>query len=357
MIFKTLETTDIVTGRIQKISTPVWSNNEFELNSYFTSSIQIQPTGSTALEPLSGLYYWDVYDKNPDSEISSEIQFSISYGHKFGSGSLQDVNDNKIFPTKAIYNQYKNLLLAPNDTEFTFATSSLTFGTSSNDIYVISIAGNRYKEKFDAGQFQFALKGNNGTFYFIDDSSESKSNLKDNDKVFNIVSGTLENGVYKPSTSSSLFAGLFYPDLGTIVLHPRAIGEIVGSDLIPDTSANVTTLNQYKLYNSLSSVYGANSGSFIGRSTEFIPTKQFFIRVRNDEFNYSNNPSFVLSNQSDTSLNGTLRFPDFSTNPKVFVTTVGLYNENNDLVAVAKLSQPLEKTFESEVLIKIKLNF
>ena len=83
------------------------------------------------------------------------------------------------------------------------------------------------------------------------------------------------------------------------------------------------------------------------------------MRVKNQEYNYSNNPTFVISS-NDTANNsqdiGKLRFSDFYTNPKVYITSVGLYNESNDLVAVAKLSQPLLKDFTNECLIKIKID-
>ena len=44
-------------------------------------------------------------------------------------------------------------------------------------------------------------------------------------------------------------------------------------------------------------------------------------------------------------------------NPKVFITTVGMYNDQNDLLAVAKLSQPIAKDFTKEALIRVKLDF
>ena len=44
-------------------------------------------------------------------------------------------------------------------------------------------------------------------------------------------------------------------------------------------------------------------------------------------------------------------------NPKVYITTVGLYNDANELLAVAKLSQPLSKDFTKEALIRIKLDY
>ena len=44
-------------------------------------------------------------------------------------------------------------------------------------------------------------------------------------------------------------------------------------------------------------------------------------------------------------------------NPKVFITTVGLYSDSNELVAVAKLSQPISKDFSKEALIRVKLDY
>ena len=44
-------------------------------------------------------------------------------------------------------------------------------------------------------------------------------------------------------------------------------------------------------------------------------------------------------------------------NPKSYITTVGLYNDSNELLAVAKLSQPITKDFTKEALIKVKLDY
>ena len=104
------------------------------------------------------------------------------------------------------------------------------------------------------------------------------------------------------------------------------------------------------------------------RNTELIPSKHYFIRIKNTDFNYSNNPSFVYqgyeadiearrANASKDDYMGRVRFDDFINDPRVYITTIGLYNEDNELVAVAKLSKPILKTFDSEALIKVKLDF
>ena len=69
----------------------------------------------------------------------------------------------------------------------------------------------------------------------------------------------------------------------------------------------------------------------------------------NDKFNYSTNRTF-RNNQ------GRILIPQFITNPQVYITTVGLYNDKNELVAVAKLSRPAVKSFDQELLIKIRLD-
>jgi hypothetical protein len=43
--------------------------------------------------------------------------------------------------------------------------------------------------------------------------------------------------------------------------------------------------------------------------------------------------------------------------PQVYLTTIGMYNDSNELVAVAKMSRPLLKDFTKEALVRVKLDF
>jgi hypothetical protein len=98
------------------------------------------------------------------------------------------------------------------------------------------------------------------------------------------------------------------------------------------------------------------------RKSEFVPSQHYFVRVKNRDFNYSNNPTYVYDG-TETLLNGTkpsagtIRNEEFYTDPKTYITTIGLYNDTNELVAVAKLSRPAVKSFENELLVKIRLDF
>ena len=77
----------------------------------------------------------------------------------------------------------------------------------------------------------------------------------------------------------------------------------------------------------------------------------------NRDFNYSNNPTYIYDGTDGIHAKGTIYNTDFINDPKTYITSVGLYNENNELVAVAKLSRPAMKSFDQELLIKVRLDF
>ena len=378
MIFKQFDSTDIVAGRTQPVSTGLWSDGEAIWgsgsvsvgSSFYTSSRQTQQS-SSLFEPLNGLYYTNVYDA-PTGSSNSDIYFSIAYGHYAGSGSSTfDTNSSQgslLFPTKAIYNQYRNLLLSPGDDKFTFKSSSLTEPKpDADDIYAISFRNAKYKDRLDPGQFEMTLSGSGvggyGTIINIIDDSRINTDpdVQTGGKRYNLIQGTLAVG---PSATKNYEAiGLMYPDLGIIILNAKKVHELIGkvdgyslywaAGEWGSQFARMTNL----LFSSIKN--GAVNSGMKARVTEYVPARHFFVRVKNQEYNYSNNPTFVISendNPSNSQDIGKLRFTDFYTNPKAYITTVGLYNDNNDLVAVAKLSQPLLKDFTNECLIKIKID-
>jgi hypothetical protein len=295
---------------------------------------------------------------------TAPIEFAVAYGHKYGSGSIQlTTSDEALYPTKAIYSQYR-ILLNDNfegdaDEFFTFYNDLTENGYQSNQIYVINLARARYRQQADAGNIKLTLTVGGTTRTFIDDSGKKFSDKAGKaGTVFNIVSGSNNLGTELAATidpiagysapSSKQGYGKFYPHLGIIILNPTAIAEVVGGALTPDTSSNpvVETYNHHKLFNAIKA-----GGDFEMRRTENVSTQHFFVRATNREFNFSNNPTFTSGSD------GTLREPSFETDPKTYITAVGLYNDANELMAVAKTSQPIAKSFDKEVLIKVKLDF
>tara|TARA_R100000152_G_C6770269_1_gene196378 strand:- start:108 stop:1205 length:1098 start_codon:yes stop_codon:yes gene_type:complete len=77
----------------------------------------------------------------------------------------------------------------------------------------------------------------------------------------------------------------------------------------------------------------------------------YFCRVGHNEFNYSSNPTYLSSDSK-------IRVKNTSTdNPVAYITTVGLYSSDNELLAVAKLSEPLKKDPNTELTIRVRLDY
>ena len=149
--------------------------------------------------------------------------------------------------------------------------------------------------------------------------------------------------------------GWFLPDVGLILLNGNALSSSFaggGIDLVSNRTANSTQNNPSLVYNSLNrGGLDATSPGWTLNSQETLSSDFIFARARNDEFNYSTNPSFISGST------GAVLYDSFINDPQVYITTVGLYNTNQDLVAVAKLSRPLLKDFTKELLVRIKLDF
>ncbi len=353
-VYKRFGDFDKVNAKVEIVTTGLWSNGSGSCNTFYTSSTQVVAT--------SGEYYYNVYQTNPQSDSAAEVQFAVAYGHVYGSGSISLLNDdNALLATKATYAQYKSMLLNPTDEFFSFVNSSGTT-TNSNDIYVINLSRSRYREQMDAGNWELLLSGSSGLISFIDDSGKKFGDtLGKAGRVFNVGTGSLNLGTQLDADDPSLVAsnglgyGLFYPDRGIIVLNPSALGSALGTihDQTPTSlgtlAANLSTsanqYNQKKLYHAI-----RKGGDFNARRTENVSTQHFFVRATNREFNYSNNPTYVNTDGSFTETS-------FETDPQTYITTIGLYNDSNELIAVAKTSQPIPKSFDREVLIKVKLSF
>jgi hypothetical protein len=373
-IYKQFGTFDRVDAKTEVVTTGIWSGDSGSLTNLFTSSVQVGAT--------SAQYYYNCYDYDTVAYADkAEVQFAIAYGHKDNSGSmlLKD-NDNSLIASKATYAQYKSMLLEPTDTSFTVARSDSSTA-NINDIYVINLSRARFREKIDPGNWSMALSGSNGRFKFIDNSGKKFSDADGLlGRVFQVVEGELNIGTQNAATVTSTYDtvsgqgyGLFYPDRGIIILNPVAIGNKIGnvwneqfqtvghlapggagSGTYPTSTINYpnnvtsTAAEQYyhkRLY------YAIKAGKdFEMRRTENISTQHFFVRATNREFNYSNNPTFVNAD-------GTFTEVTFNTDPQTFITSIGLYNDANEVIAIAKTSQPVPKGFDKEVLIKVKLSY
>jgi SAM-dependent methyltransferase len=235
-IYKRFGEFDQVNGKIEVVTTGLWSGDTGSMSTFFTSSTQTAASKN---------YYVNVYDKNPSSDTSAAVQYAVAYGHKYASGSVDlTTSDSSTLASKATYAQYKSILLDAGKDKFTFYSSSAAGTHDSDDIYVINVARARYKEKMDAGNWSLVLSGSTGTHTFIDDSGKKFSDtVGKSGRVFNVASGSLNLGTENEATVSTLNDsngrgfGSFYPDQGLVVLNPTAIHQLIGTSI--DSGSNL----------------------------------------------------------------------------------------------------------------------
>ena len=326
MSFKRLDPEDFLVSS-DTVTSTVWSDETVTLTTFFTSS-----TSSTNDD-----YYKNVYK----TSARSDIQFALAYGDKLGSGSAQfnDLVAGKS-PTRTVYGQFRNLIYGDENTEFNFG------GTDSETFWAISVERARYKEKLLPASLNLVISGSSNLHLTDNSKLVTTDTFLDCGRVYQLISGsdgTSYDGGTGYSTNQGSY-GLVLPDISTIILNPLAIS----SSIAVEVSRSYDAAGE-----NISTIFNAVSGaaSFEVNSEETLSSDYVFVRARNSEFNYSENPSYISGSTGD------VLFDSLINSPQSYITTVGLYNDTNELLAVAKLSKPLVKDFTKETLLRVKLDF
>jgi hypothetical protein len=355
----------------------IWTDNVGNLLTFHTCSNA----------QVSSSYHRVVYNKQCAS-CGAAPQFDITYGHDGGSGSRDLGGLDALTPTNAVYGQYRSICLDPGQRRFTIG------GRELEHIYVINVRRDRMGDRLDEGNVELNLHELNGRGYMlagnavedyteadvaitgsrvlrlIDDSKlkiaselsdlafsgsysellATKTHLATSaGEVFYMVSGSLEAGIY--SGSNPQVFGLLYPRLGVIVLDALKLD--LSASFLTRTGSDENAANSYQLFTAISGAAQRSdeSGDYMGfqaRKMVHKYTEHYFIRVKNSKFNFTNNPSYVSGSEGDIKA-------DFLGDPRVYITSIGLYNENKELLAIGKISRPIQKNYTSEGLFTIRL--
>ena len=344
MGFKRLDPDDFVVSA-QAITSTCWSGNATALTTFFTQSNQVAS--------ISGKYYTNVFNADSGSADRAS-QFQIAYGNSTGGGALAYNNTAAagVSPASTIYGQYRSLMLEDENASFIFGNFT------GSSIYAISVERARYKESLLPGSLNLTVGKASKTIQLTDNSKDvTLPTYYGTQRAYQIVSGSDGSAWSGNGYSYSGSYGLFFPDTSTILLNGAALDDNsaagntgtndgMGINLSTVVTANTNGNNNQKLFNA--TVSGSNFGL---NSEETITSDFVFVRARNSEFNYSENPSYISGSTGEVIYNY------FINNPQTYMTTVGLYNDSNELLAVAKLSKPLNKDFTKEALVRVKLDF
>ena len=324
------------------VTSGVWQDGDSSITSFYTSSTQYTNTGD---------YNIDIYRYDPSNNASASVQFGVVYGHREGSGSLGTKGATGDRTSAAIFGQFNSLINPPETTAFTFQSN-----TTAEQMYAVVLNRARMREAIEPGGWEIHLGyGATGKIKLIDDSSANKggnTNQRNFAPEYNVVSGTLVGGTTINTAASAEDStmgsyGTFYPSLGVIILNPKRLsGAPLG--LLTASGSNSDNRNNRFIYNSIV------SGSYFQmKRKEEITSTHYFVRATSNQFNATTNETFYTE-----SISGVKQvIAGLATDPKTYITTVGLYNDASELLAIAKLSRPILKSTSREALIKVKLDF
>lgn len=288
-------------------------------------------SGSAAID-LGG-YFETVYDAAPTSALSSPL-FDVTYGISTGSAynvaaTTTSSNTEKV----KIYRQMAALLLGDADGQFTINSS-----TKKEAIFVL-LKRNVLKDELKKGTIGLTVNSSAPAQYTASDAGAA-ANFKQT------VGGDYAPLKYNGTGSE---VGQVWYQAGVIVLPPD-----LAWGAIALWSGSKTLINVQSSGNINQVVDGFRThveGIQVNNQTN-LQSSLYFCRAYNNEFNYSSNPTF-------TDDDGLIRVTSGSNvlSTQTYITTVGLYDENDNLLAVGKTNKPVLKSPQTEAVFRLRLDY
>lgn len=393
-IFKEFDATDISSASIEEKNVYAWIQPEDRqtkdrlgdvgLRPYRPPFLQGSPVPQLEAGTTTSRYFFKVYDRTDGIQLADKAkypQFTVTYGHSEGKGSPPDSN----LPTQAIYRQYANSVLPKNKT---------SFGFDRDHFYGVNLNRRTFGESLRPGHWELTLafEGTgpmNGTA--LVDRSIADSDLADQEEI-EIVPGDLDAGTVQSSPVSSRTYGYVYPKKGILILNPDALADVASGvsgqnenleerivpelrdpqNVLSESTPRSLTTNSESIYEWTGGFGGNQSDaenkfpdwpyyrnhkkifdairrgeSFRAQSIRNQVKITYTASLEQSEGNYSLNPTY-----SDEE--GNITFPD---KPGTYPTSVGLYDDNYQLLAVAKISPPKRKTNRDAFSVDVTLDF
>tara|TARA_R110000824_G_scaffold113687_3_gene263576 strand:+ start:9213 stop:10376 length:1164 start_codon:yes stop_codon:yes gene_type:complete len=336
--------------------------------------------------------FQSIYDY-PYLSSSSNHLFDITCGYSSKS-SLSSSTNSQNAKKINIYNQMAQVLAGYDRTGsiLRFVKSAENIDSSSStemgEAFFLTFSRLLTKDEIKKGSFALELgvwhtfehangDGNNGGQTFnqrikITDASGSNSYKVDSPAgeygvlyatgsthgTGSVIEGQGNTGEYTP-------VGLIYYQAGVAVISGSVFGAHSSSAGSHNTGILSGNFPAELAYGISGSGYNAITGSTIQtisdgvrnrvynvqfNNTTELNSSIYFCRVNHNEFNYSSNPTFTSGSQVVVKDNK-------NDSTSTYITTVGLYNAQNEMLATAKLSEPLKKTPEDELTLRVRLDY
>lgn len=406
--FKTISSADIKTTR-SNLNQLIDFVEEDVSGSSTRKTYQVFVTGTTNDSGVTSSLYQTVFDQNFQLQTANEL-FDMTVGLFYngstvtGSSTGTDANGKLLFPSESlmmrekvnIYRQYAQLLLGNAQSRFVAPFGSTTADNNIDEALFINFkrlfvrdgikretfAMRFYQSASAADQAEDGALSSVGQTNIFRGTTSGSIILTDVGAAANIersnTGGDVGNLVNSSNTAEKL--GLLFYQQGIAVLDLAkitsgsqkmsgsiaAVGNSAGTILTAtanEGNPNAKFIPDFMVSGSIDDIirhiatvrFGSGSQTFLTfQNNTQINSTLVFCRATADEFNFSSNPTYTDSDGRikviDESQQGIQK--SFS-----FVTTVGLYDANEQLLAVAKLSRPVEKNDEKDLTFRVRLDF
>lgn len=402
-IFKELSPTDIRSQKsfINQIIDVIQSDISGSTLDNTRRKYQIFVTGGAGSPGITSSLYQTIYDQDYTLQTSNpmvDITFGLYQDSAIilSASSGTDLNGKELFPSQSvmmrekmdIYRQFAAGLLGDPDGQFVASFDSTSTDDKIDAALFLSFKRLFFRDKIKPDTFALKMyKSSSFTSVAspgpnIAKTSESEARLYTDVTVSTnrvvTYGGQVGNIVNAANTNETV--GLIFYDRGVCVLDIEKVmsgsdtisgsidainsagsiilSPVVGGNysprqtLVPDllVSASIDNIVDHICGTRFSS--GSSDAAMTFQNITGINSTLVFCRAGVDEFNYSANPTFIDEENNIKVIEDTLTDQSFS-----YITSVGLYDANDNLLAVAKLSRPVKKDPAQDLTFKVRLDF
>lgn len=370
----------------------VYYNNNAEISGAFTGSINCTPPGFISLYELNvdrrsnNLIYPFLTKGGSLTSFSTVTTASFNSDFQYGdniSGSyplsasissdfhVQDRTSGSNRQVNALKNVLANYLVLSPDYAYTSNLTSASWDKSDQPLRLVNVPSIFYGSSIKKGSV--SLK------YYT--TGTLTGELRDDKK-----NGQLRQVLSSSNADSGSVAGVVLYNEGILILTGSWDLDSLSQTLPHPSTEGATLKRKPRWYDfsltgsaggSLSNLTGSSFEMFLS-GTQIVPTVTMFANANKGEVNYSNNPSSLSYDPLESAvlnISGTNSYvepsdiqiknivsasynsptPEFE--KTVFINSVGIYDENKNLIAVAKMAKPIRKRNSDDLTFKLKLDF
>lgn len=336
-------------------------------------------TTSANVKSFAHQMFQSVYDYTYTNSSANHI-FDLTHGNhpdKYGSPSSQATAESThdyFNKRKNVYNQMAQVLVGHDvsgqvrkfdkDGDFVGTTSD-----KYSSLFFLNFSRLLAKDEIKKGSFRIKLSTaiaqasshSSSTEYVVLEDHQAESNYRVNSPAgeYAILKITEDGGSTVQDAKEGEAVGLIFYQAGIIAIDSRIFDSAANGGYLDPSHGNAqavgtdtfaTVLTSNTTMDSVNTAFRERIMSIDFNNTTELNSTIYFCRVGHNDFNYSSNPTYL----SNSKINVKSRSTDA---PISYITTVGLYSARNELLAVAKLSEPLRKDPTNDITLRVRLDY